>query len=494
MTRALPAPRWQTPLPSGVTDSWGPDVAAWAASELGIRLDRWQQRGLNRALAVWPADHPAAGTLVHRHYLLSTARQQGKTVGVRAVTGWALTAPAIPPWEVILGLAFDRGQARIPYEAVLTDLAPIKRRYPRGGLALTRYLGIRSDLFGRHRTYTTGSRESRDAIRGLSTDLGLFDEVRTQRNYDTWAALEPTTRARPEPLILATSSAGDDRSILLRDWWERGRRIIDGVEPFGGFGMTWYAADDDDDPTDPRAVLKANPAAAEGRLALGPILGSIHSLSATAYRQETLNLWSEGIDEWLPPGTWVAREAPQPAEAAGRVVLAVEVVPNWRRLTVAVGIQTELGAWVGVAGELDAARTAAPSVAPEALTALVGRLARAWRPAAIAYAGQAASAPYVSAAAAAARIPTIELGPRQLKAAAALFRAELVGGRVTHEADPLLAQQVRLARPSGPLELGDWTFSVRDSLGEIDALRAAAWAAWAAIAPDLPAPHHGIHI
>jgi hypothetical protein len=50
-----------------------------APSVLGIRLDRWQQRGLNRALA-----YDAALQLVHRHYLLSAARQNGKTVGVRA--------------------------------------------------------------------------------------------------------------------------------------------------------------------------------------------------------------------------------------------------------------------------------------------------------------------------------------------------------------------------------------------------------------------------
>ena len=49
--RRIPAPRWQTPLPSGIVGSWGPDVAAYAAAVLGIRLDRWQRRALNRALA-----------------------------------------------------------------------------------------------------------------------------------------------------------------------------------------------------------------------------------------------------------------------------------------------------------------------------------------------------------------------------------------------------------------------------------------------------------
>lgn len=478
MTSRLPPPRWQTPLPPTVVGSWGPDVAAWAWNELGIELDRWQRRALNRALAV-----DRAGLLVHSHYLTSTARQNGKTVKVRSLTGWALTARETPDWRTILGLAHDKTQARIPYAAVLADLGPMKHRLPRGGLNLTRYLGIRSDLYGRHREYNIGSKESRDAIRGTSTDLGLLDEVLTQRTYDTWAALEPTTRARPDPLIYATSTAGDDRSVLLRDWWERGRRIIDGAEPFAGFGMTWYAAGDDDAPDDPRAVLKANPAAAEGRLPLAPILESIHSLSPATYRRETLNLWSEGGDEWLPPGTWTARLGRQPHQAM-RIMLGVEVVPTWRRATVTVAIATDAGAWVGVAGEIDSSRTDRSSVAPADLIKLLASLAITWRPEAVAFSSSAAAAPHVEAWAELAKIATVPLGPRQIRAASAMFRSELVGARLTHGDDALLAQQVRVARPSGPLEGGDWYFSIRESLGEIDALRAAAWAAWAVIAPE----------
>jgi hypothetical protein len=82
-----------------------------------MRLDRWQRRALNRALAV-----DRDGRLVHQHYLISTARQNGKTLVVRSLIGWALTAAATPPWTMILGLAHDRGQARIPYTAVLEDL------------------------------------------------------------------------------------------------------------------------------------------------------------------------------------------------------------------------------------------------------------------------------------------------------------------------------------------------------------------------------------
>lgn len=474
--RRPPAPRWQTPLPPTVVDSWGPAVIAFAERELGIELDLWQRWAINRALAV-----DLEGRLVHQLYLISTGRQNGKTAIVRAIIGWALTAAVIPEWSRILGLAHDRMQARIPYERVLEDLEPIRRR-TRRGLALTRYLGIRSDLYGRHREYHVGSKESRNAIRGSSNDLGLFDELRTQVNYATWNALEPTTTAMPDPLILGLSTAGDDRSVLLRDWFDRGIRVIDGVEPFAGFGMSWYAADDDDEPDDPNAWRKANPALAEGRLRESSIRSSLYTLTSVGFKQERLNLWSEGGDEWLPPGTWRRQVGAPPAEA-DRIVFGVEAVPSWRRVSVTVALTTDAGAFVGMAGELDSSTTSSSSIPPRSLARLLDRLVRQWRPSAIAYSAAAAAAPHVKSWADANRLEAIPLNSRNIRAASELLRSELIGARLTHPDDPLLAQQVRVARPSGPLEGGDWYFSIRDSLGEVDALRAAAWSVWAALSP-----------
>jgi len=71
-----------------------------------------------------------------------------------------------------------------------------------------------------------------------------------------------------------------------------------------------------------------------------------------------------------------------------------------------------------------------------------------------------------------------------MRAASELFRSELIGGRLTHPEDPDLAAQVRDVRPSHPIESGSWYLSARESKGPVEAIRAAAWAAWAAIAPE----------
>lgn len=396
--------------------------------------------------------------------------------------GWALTGPDGPAWHRILGLAHDRKQARLPYEAVMADLAPLARRYGRSALAVTRYLGIRSDLYGRHREYHTASREARDAVRGESTDLGIFDEVRTQRDYATFAALEPTTTARPDPLILAISTAGDDRSVLLRDWWERGLRVIDG-EPGHGFGMTWYAAPDDLDPSDPRAWRAANPAVAEGRIPIERILEAYHGTPPSVFRAERLNLWTDALEAWLPPGTWTRQNGPQPTQRA-RVVFGVEAVPSWRHASILVALVHDDGCYLGIAGALDATTSGSSSVAPSDLVAELERLRALWHPTAVAYSTAAAAAPHVVAWAEGADVKAVGLSGRGIRQASELFRSELVGGRLTHADDPLLALQARTVRPSGPLDAGEWYLSVRESPGEVDAIRAAAWAAWAAIAPE----------
>jgi len=483
---ALPTPRWQTPLPETVTGSYGPYVIDYARHVLGLELDAWQRKAINRALA-----HDDAGRLVHRIYLISVARQNGKTGLVRSLIGTALTSDWPLPWEHIAGMASDRKQGMLPYNAVLADLRPMYQRVggeARGGLALTRYLGIRSAMHGRSREYSVYSKEARDAIRGASLDLILPDEVRTQRNYDLWAAIEPTTTARPMPLIVPTSTAGDDRSVLLRDWWERGRRIIDGAEPAQGFGMTWYAADDDladlphDDPRFRLALQQANPSFAEGRISAEAILAGVaNSTGPSMVRAERLNLWTDAADEWLPPGLWQSRTGAQPASLDGvRITLGVDTVPSWRRATVSVGILHDSGAWVGIAGELD---SSAGTIDPKDVQDMVEKLCQKWTPALVGVSASHPVAPYVQAAGAATATSVVAMSPRQIRAASQLLRAELIGQRLSHAEDRLLQMQVRQARPSTAIEGDDWYISVKESLGEVDAIRSAAWAAWVAIAP-----------
>ena len=224
----LPRPRWETALPRGFDYSWGPTVSAHASEYLRddtgrpLTLDPWQRRALNRALAC-----DADGVLAHRLYLLSTGRQNGKTVVIRPLASWGLTDS--PLWRTIRGRAYDRQQARLVYDAVYADAtrprAPLAKR-----LWATRMRGIRGPG---GRDYRVASKDAGNALRGHTVDLALWDEVLTQRDETVWATLLPAMSATRHPFAFGASTAGTERSILLRAWYERGVRICRGLDSPG---------------------------------------------------------------------------------------------------------------------------------------------------------------------------------------------------------------------------------------------------------------------
>jgi phage terminase large subunit-like protein len=383
-------------------------------------------------------------------------------------------------WRLTVGVAWDRQQARVIYDQVWADAArpgPLRDRLVR----VTRHRGLDGPD---GRRYIVASREAPLALRGLSIDLAAYDEVMTARDDATFAALYPALSARPEGLVLAISTAGTDRSALLRSWWERGLRIAEGTEPPGEFGMSWWAAPDDLPPDSIRGIRAANPGVADGVLHLERIAAEYGTLTPDAWRRERLNLWSTASDELFPAGAWAATAAPlRTIPPTWPVVLAVDVTPHRGHATVAVAGQGGSdGAHVAIAGVIDAERMGSRGVETGELATLVAGLAARWSPTALVWDGASAAAPMMEVLAAELDIPTTVLGPREVRAASAAFYGAIVSRELTHPGDPLLDYQLSLARRS----LGDdgsWRFSRRQSSGHIDALLAAVFATYVATRP-----------
>ena len=198
----MTAPRWETPNPPGVAGTYGTRVMAWAQRELGITLGAWQARVVKKALR-----HDKAGDLIHRTVLVSTARQNGKSVIVRAIFGWLLDEgqhlPAFSGWTTILAAAHDAKQARIIYTGIYKDLQSIPRIMARSKGAretrqvrLTEHFGIEVDSI----TLDTVTGQP-GSSRGLSAGAIAYDEVNTQRDWDMWEALSPTLSSKPAVLV-----------------------------------------------------------------------------------------------------------------------------------------------------------------------------------------------------------------------------------------------------------------------------------------------------
>jgi hypothetical protein len=466
--RGLPAPRFETALPTTATHTFGPLVAAWAKRAIGLELLAWQRDALDWALAC-----DASGELAHRHVLISTARQNGKTSLARAIIGFAVMA-GFPSWLVTMGLAYDRGQAHRLYMDVLFDVEPLAGAY------VSAYAGIRGP---RGRLYNVASREARHNLRGLSIDLAVFDEASLQVTDDVWAALLPTMVTRPDAFALGLSTAGTDRSVLLRRWYELGRAMIARGDA-GGFGLLWYGAGDDDDPDDPLALAAANPARVDGLLKADAIAYERAASSLDVWNRERLNRWTTAESAIVPAWAWAALARPDaaiPAEA-GRIVLAVDAVSSWQRATIAVaGYLPETGRpHIAIADELVLGQDR-HHIAPKDVIERLAEAVRVWRPAAIVFDAGAAIAPHLEGAAAVADWPLVGLNRRQVAGASMHLEALILGGDVTQSGDVVLAVHLAAAAKS---MIGDsWRLSRRQSTGHIDAIVAGALAVYALTRP-----------
>ena len=94
-------------------------MAAWAKAHMGIDLMGWQSYALDGMLML----DPNHGDLHFREGLVSTARQNGKSVLLQAVVGWFLTDGAQmrgrPQSVLSVANRLDRA------EAIHTVVAPI---------------------------------------------------------------------------------------------------------------------------------------------------------------------------------------------------------------------------------------------------------------------------------------------------------------------------------------------------------------------------------
>jgi phage terminase large subunit-like protein len=442
-----------------------------------LRLDGWQGYALDRVLAC-----DAAGRLLTRTAIVSTARQNGKTALARGLIAWALD---VGPWPLILGAAGDREQARIIYRAVAADVEDspeLSRRW-----VTTKRQGITGS---RGRRYDTRSADASTA-RGYSPGLVLLDELLLQRNRDQWNALKPAMIAQRDPLLLGISNAGDARSVLLRDQYDRMVRIAEGAEaPDAAFVGLWWAGADDADPVRPSTadLRAANPAIAAGRMTVAGLQAAARSMTADAVRTEMLNLWDPTAGthvEWLPEGAWDSCGDPRAVMPAGAPAFAGSVAEDWSRASIAAAIRRPDGR---VHVELAADIRAAPGgrlPASRFTDAAAAILARNPTRRPFAWDARDPGAGAWARMTEALDIPGWPASVGDLIGASADLYALAVAGQLVHLADPLLtAQAVAAAR----VDVGEgWRISRKRSAGDVDALTAAMLAVAGALRPD-PVP------
>lgn len=454
---------WTRPLRELTPETSLGFEAIEAAKIAGRHLHPWQSwfliHSLELALGSFSTDD--FPVLRFKTVLLLVSRQNGKSFIMSTRLLWRMfmwDGPEAEP-PLILGAAHKLNAA----EEIL-DLSTKALQRSAG----RKYIAHKSNVNGnKYLELSNGSRykceaASDDGGRGLSvTDLA-FDELRQQRDWESWSALTNTTNARFSSQVLAVSNAGTAKSDVLRGLRKQGlarmadwEQYVDGglqsIEEFANshdttMGLFEWSAPDECGIWDRDGWAQANPSmgyqdehgiayVTEEMLASKAALvgvGGAEGVPEHVFRTENLCQWVT-IDAESPfgAGVWDSRyDAESEITKGSPLVLSVDVSANREMSYFAVSGWREDGS---AHVEVIAQRTGTEWVVPTLVEKFPTIGAET-----IVVQGKGAPASALIEHLLAAGLPVMECGGSDLGAAMGAFYDAVRNGSVFHLAQPVL--------------------------------------------------------
>ena len=281
----------------------------YAGDVLGKTLYPWQEWALHHMLEI-TGDLRSEWHFRFRTVLVMVSRQCGKTVLSEVLASFFLNFLCV---DSIFGTSLSLDKAEEVWEAVVNDQDTIPE--------LSSEIERVSRTNGNKRMILTGLRQykvgapTRRAGRGDSNDLVMLDEIREQRDWETWSAAVASTNAKPNGLVVCFSNAGDPDSIVLRQIREEAIGQIEGTDAadFGGdvdaasLGLFEWSAPEGAATDDMDALAQANPALGYGYLTERALMSNRQTFPEMKFRSECMCQQVETIlPQPFPDGAWNA--------------------------------------------------------------------------------------------------------------------------------------------------------------------------------------------
>ena len=304
-------PRLYTPPKRELTPETSLGYAAieYARTVLRKNLYPWQEWALIHALEI-EGDLDTGWKFRFRTILFLISRQNGKTVLSEVIASFFLNVLCV---DSIFGTSLSLDKAEEVWEAVIND----QENCPELSTDIDRV----SRTNGNKRLILTGLRQykvgapTRRAGRGDSNDLVMLDEIREQRDWETWAAAAASTNAKPNGLIVCFSNAGDPDSVVLRQLRSQAIAAITGdkTADYGGgvdtntLALFEWSAPDGAKTDDIEALAQANPALGYGYLTERALLSNRSTFPESKFRSECMCQQVETLlPQPFPEGAWNA--------------------------------------------------------------------------------------------------------------------------------------------------------------------------------------------
>ncbi len=261
-------------------------------------LEPWQRK-IVRDLFGWVRPD---GARRYRIAYIELGRKNGKSTFAAGLALYLLLADKEKRPQVY-SCAGDRDQARVVFGAA-------RAMVDRGSPALKskadlRQYQIRATANGGW--YEACSAEGYKA-HGLNPHGIIFDELHVQPNRILWDAMLSGRGARRQPLVVAITTAGHDRSSICWEVHQRAKAAIEDPESDPTFYGVIYGAEQGDDWTDETVWLKANP-----NLNVSVSLDFLREECQAAvnnpaaentFRNLYLSQWTEQAVRWIQMAAW----------------------------------------------------------------------------------------------------------------------------------------------------------------------------------------------
>jgi len=291
---------------------WFDDVAGDRAVrffETQIRLVEGQATGVPFLLQPWQAKivrdvfgwKRGDGTRRYRSVYLEIPRKNGKSTLAAALSLYLLLCDGEQRPQVY-SAAGDRGQARIVFDAARAMAK-----------ANDRIMGEVRLLHNRVLAQKTGGWDealSAEAFtkHGLSASGIIFDELHVQKSRELWDVLTTSVGARRQPLVIAITTAGHDRSSICWEMHQRAKEAVKNPDDDPFFYASIFGAEPQEDWTSEEVWRRANP---NYGVSLFP--DYLHErcnearnnpAAENTFRNLHLNQWTEQAVRWIQMEHW----------------------------------------------------------------------------------------------------------------------------------------------------------------------------------------------
>jgi len=231
-------------------------------------------------------------------------KKQGKTTFVAPLGLYSLCMDDEEGAEVYCA-AVDRGQARI-----LWSIA--KQMALRTPVFLKRY-GIECGANAISHapsgsTYQALSREGK-SLEGKNPSMALVDELHRHQTREVWDILDESRGARMQPLMIAITNTGSDKSSICYEQRSYLVKVLNGYQDDSYFGVIYTIDEQDEKNWDsPEVWRKAQPS-----LGYSTSIESLERLARKArlmpsarssFMRYQLGVWTEGEHGWLRGEKW----------------------------------------------------------------------------------------------------------------------------------------------------------------------------------------------